>query len=338
MDNQQPETTIPQAVPVIPTSYNPMKDSVIEKPYSTIAYDVTQEQIGTRIPEPVFSRQSIGKENPYDMLSGDKSSGGGNTNSGGGGKPIGATINPAMNNLPDKDKAMAAEHLAKLIQAGEFIKEFNEQNKDTLSVSKEFKKEILPPLTRVLEKHGAGVTDEQMVGYLFVKDIGIKAVLVGQMRSTMSDMIAVITEYTAAIKSGQATPTPQGTSEPKPQPQQPRAKQEREAPYVNDFGNEFNFENNEAVMHSFVEQQMVPNSGKDRVIKQKEKERKWAVEAGKAEKNTYEKALEEKKNKKKTPKDYLIPMDEDQIAVAIILNESLNQPSKKVDTQIEGLD
>ena len=83
---------------------------------------------------------------------------------------------------------------------------------------------------------------------------------------------------------------------------------------------------------------MVPNSGKDRVIKQKEKERKWAVEAGKAEKNTYEKALEEKKNKKKTPKDYLIPMDEDQIAEAIILNESLNQPSKKVDTQIEGLD
>ena len=31
-------------------------------------------------------------------------------------------------------------------------------------------------------------------------------------------------------------------------------------------------------------------------------------------------------------------MDEDQIAEAIILNESLSQPSKKVDTQIEGLD
>jgi hypothetical protein len=382
MDNQQPETT-PEAVPVIPTSYNPMRDAVIEKPYSTIAYDVSQEQIGTRIPEPVFNRQSIGKENPYDMLGGDKSSGGGNSGGGGGQKSAGAAINPAMNNLPDKDKAMAAEHLAKLIidayeglnaagnqlckfpesklrklqasgeidlsveipydygktiQAGEFIKEFNEQNKDTLSVSKEFKKEILPPLTRVLEKNGAGVTDEQMVGYLFVKDIGIKAVLVGQMRSTMSDMISVITEYTAAIKSGQPTPTPQGTSEPTQQQQQPRAKQEREAPYVNDFGNEFNFENNEAVMHSFVEQQIVPNTGKDRVIKQKEKERKWAAEAAKAEKNTYEKALEERKNKKKTPKDYLIPMDEDQIAEAIILNESLNQPSKKVDTQIEGLD
>jgi hypothetical protein len=94
MDNQQPETTTPEAVPVIPTSYNPMKDSVIEKPYSTIAYDVTQEQIGSRIPEPVFNRQSIGKENPYDMLGGDKSSGGGNSggNNGGGGKSIGASI------------------------------------------------------------------------------------------------------------------------------------------------------------------------------------------------------------------------------------------------------
>jgi hypothetical protein len=158
----------------------------------------------------------------------------------------------------------------------------------------------------------------------------------------MSDMISVITEYTAAIKAGQQTPTPQGETQKRSY--QPRAKeetqkeQEREAPYVNDFGNEFNFENNEAVMHSFVEQQILPDTGKDRVIKQKEKERKWAVEAEKAEKNTYEKALEQRKNKKKTPKDYLIPMDEEQIAEAIMLNETLNQPSKKVDTQIEGLD
>ena len=385
MDNQQPEVT-PEAVPVIPKSYSPMRDSVIEKPYSTIAYDVSQEQIGTRIPEPVFNRQSIGKENPYEMLNGDKSSGGGNSGGGGGGgqKSAGASINPAMNNIPDKDKAMAAEHLAKLIidayeglnaagnqlckfpesklrkleaageidlsveipydygktiQAGQFIKEFNEQNKDTLSVSKEFKKEILPPLTRVLEKHGAGVTDEQMVGYLFVKDIGIKAVLVGQMRGTMNDMISVITEYTAAIKSGQASPRPQAQPQQQSyQQSQPEPQQEREAPYVNDYGNEYNFQNNETVMQQSVEQMDIPSTGRDRIMMQKEKERKWAANAEKAEKNTYEKALEQRKSKKKTPKDYIIPMDEAEIAEAIILNESVNQPSKKVDTQIEGLD
>jgi hypothetical protein len=107
MDNQpQEQPQQEQAVPVIPRSYNPMSDGVIEKPYSSIAYDVSKEQIGNRIPEPVFSRQSIGKENPYDMLNGDR--GGGGNSSGGGGKATPPPINPAMNNLSDKDKQMGA--------------------------------------------------------------------------------------------------------------------------------------------------------------------------------------------------------------------------------------
>ena len=73
---------------------------------------------------------------------------------------------------------------------------------------------------------------------------------------------------------------------------------------------------------------------------QKEKERKWAADAQKYEKMSYEKAYAAKRaNKKvKTPKDYITPIDEEQIAEAIILNESANQPSKKVDSQMEGLD
>ena len=384
MDNQPQEQ--PQeaaAVPLIPRSYNPMSDGVIEKPYSTIAYDVSQEQIGTRIPEPAFSRQSIGKEDPYKMLGGDRGGGGGA--SGGGAKASQPALNPAMNNLSDKDKQMGAEHLAKLIidayeglntaanemckfparkmrklqasgeidlsveipydygktiPAAEFIKDFNEQNKDTITVSKEFKKEILPPLTRILEKKGAGITDEQMVGYLFAKDIGVKAVLIGQMRGSMNDMINVIIEYTAALKEGRETPQGQNQqSQPKPQPQ-PTPKQEREAPYVNQDGNDYNFTNNETVMQSTVEQMEVPNTGRDRIIMQKEKERKWAANAQKYEKMSYEEAYAAKRaNKKvKTPKDYITPIDEEQIAEAIILNESANQPSKKVDTQMEGLD
>jgi len=384
MDNQPQEQPQEEAaVPVIPRSYNPMSDGVIEKPYSSIAYDVSQEQIGSRIPEPVFSRQSIGKENPYDMLNGDR--GGGGSSSGGGGKATPPPINPAMNNLSDKDKQMGAEHLARLIidayeglntaantlckfpagrlrkleasgdidlsveipydygktiPAGEFIKEFNDQNKDTLSVSKEFKKEVLPPLTRVLEKKGAGITDEQMVAYLFVKDIGVKAVLVGQMRSTMNDMINVIVEYTAATREGRGV-TPQGQpQQAQPQPKQAAPKPEREAPYVNQDGNDYNFTNNETVMQSTVEQMEVPSTGRDRILMQKAKERKWAADAEKYEKMSYEKVLAERKSgkKAKTVKDYITPIDEEEIAEAIILNESVNQPSKKVDPQIEGLD
>jgi hypothetical protein len=387
MDNQPQEQPQEEAaVPLIPRSYNPMSDGVIEKPYSSIAYDVSQEQIGKRIPEPTFNRQSIGKEDPYKMLGGDRGGGGA---SGGGAKSSQPALNPAMNNLSDKDKQMGAEHLAKLIidayeglntaanemckfparkirklqasgeidlsveipydygktiSAGEFIKDFNEQNKDTITVSKEFKKEILPPLTRILEKKGAGISDEQMVGYLIAKDVGVKAVLIGQMRGSMNDMISVIIEYTAALKEGRETPQGQTQqSQPKPQPQpQPQStpKQEREAPYVNEDGNDYNFVNNETVMQSSVEQMEVPSSGRDRIIMQKAKERKWAYDAEKYGKMSYEQAYAAKRaNKKtKTPKDYITPIDEEQIAEAIILNESINQPSKKVDTQMEGLD
>jgi hypothetical protein len=232
----------------------------------------------------------------------------------------------------------------KTIPAGEFIKEFNDQNKDTLSVSKEFKKEVLPPLTRVLEKKGAGITDEQMVAYLFVKDIGVKAVLVGQMRSTMNDMINVIVEYTAATREGRGVspqPQPQPQAQTQQQTQKPtQVKQERDAPYVNQDGNDYNFVTNETVMQSSVEQMEAPSTGRDRILMQKAKERKWAADAEKYEKMSYEEAYAAKRaNKKnKTVKDYITPIDEEEIAEAIILNESVNQPSKKVDTQIEGLD
>jgi hypothetical protein len=153
-------------------------------------------------------------------------------------------------------------------------------------------------------------------------------------------MINVIVEYTAATREGRGV-TPQGqTQQAQPQPKQAAPKPEREAPYVNQDGNDYNFMNNETVMQSTVEQMEVPSTGRDRILMQKAKERKWASDAEKYEKMSYEKALAERKSgkKAKTPKDYITPIDEEEIAEAIILNESVNQPSKKVDPQIEGLD
>lgn len=383
MEEQKPQT--PPTV-----NYNPMMDNVIERSYTQVESDANATQLSTAIPEPIATRRTISsRESPYDMLGGGGVNSGGN---GGGGsrKSDVPPMNPAMNDINDKDKKMGAEHLAKLvvdgyeqlhvfankalqfpesklrkleseglvdlsieipydygktITAGEFVKEFNEQNKDALTVSKEFKKEVTPVLTRVMEKHGAGLTDEQYLGYLIFKDVAVKLVIASQMRTTMNDMINVIKDYTIAMRESGQTPPPRQKASRKQEPQQepqqapqqnytqPQA-QEFVYPEVEEFIEDYNFATNEVVMNT-RQQMEVPKTGKERLMVQKAKERKWASDSEKQE-SDYKQALKNKKVKK-TPKDY-IPIDEAEIAEAIILNETINQPSKKNDDIIEGLD
>ena len=205
-----------QTVSTQPKSYNPFIAPVNEKPYAQMSVEVGQQQLSSPIPEPSFQSNRVSPhENPYGMLNDDFGASMGQAQRGG------DTFNPSMNSLPDADKKLGAEHMAKLIvdgyeqlhtfankglqvperkirklvaegeidlsvqipydygktiTAGEFFQEFNEQNKDTLTVSKEFKKEVTPVLTRVLQKRGAGVTDEQYLIYLFGKDILVKMI------------------------------------------------------------------------------------------------------------------------------------------------------------------
>jgi hypothetical protein len=239
----------------------------------------------------------------------------------------------------------------KTITAGEFLQDFNEQNKDALTVSKEFKKEVTPVLTRVLEKRGAGLTDEQYLGFLVGKDLIVKLVIVAQLRSTMNDMINVIKDYTEATRAGNGvTPQPQTTTtKPKPTAQQETVQQSeyQESSYSamqpqyqepSHSSADFNFQDNEVVMNSTVQQMQVPSTGKARVIAQIQKEKKWKNDADKiGGGSSYEQAMKERKNSgkrgRKKTKDYVdeVMMDEEQIAEAIILNETVNQPKKVKD-------
>lgn len=361
-----------------PSNYNPFLQSVNEKPYSQMNVGVTQEQLNAAIPEPTFSPHTIdSNENPYNMLNGD-----GIPSGGGAPKRESAPFNPMMNDVPDGDKKMGAQHMAKLlvdgyeqlhvfgnkalqvperkirklekeglidlsipipyeygktITAGEFLQDFNEQNKDALTVSKEFKKEVTPVLTRVLEKRGAGLTDEQYLGYLVGKDLIVKLVIVAQLRTTMNDMINVIKDYTEATRAGGGVPPQPQAPNPQPQAPTPTAPQpmyqepDHSAP-------DFNFQDNEVVMNSTVQQMKVPNTGKARVIAQIEKEKKWKKDAEAAGGgSSYEQAMRDRKNNgkrgRKKTKDYIqeVQMDEEQIAEAIILNETVNQPKKEKD-------
>ena len=387
-NNQQTEplqSIEPQSEPQVQTvrSYNPFIDTVNEKPYTQMNVAASPTQLTSSIPEPQFKPNTVrANENPYNML---------NDDFGGlGGAPVGQqTVNPSLNSVPDGDKKLAAEHMAKLIvdgyeqlhtfankglqiserklrklsaegeidlsveipydygktiTAGEFVKEFNEQNKDTLTVSKEFKKEVTPVLTRVLEKRGAGVTDEQYLIYLFGKDILVKGVIFTQIRGTMTDMLGVIKDYTAAMKESGGIP-PQwakGQNTPPPPPPPPPSSSEvyvEEVPPTD--APDFNFQYNETVMESTVQKHAVPESGKARLMAQmkRDAEIKQAIErAQDGPGKSYEEAIA--KNKKgqgkrgRRPKDYIVPMDEEQIAEAIVLKER-----KEVDkNKIHGID
>jgi len=360
-----------------PSNYNPFLEQVTQRPYSTVNVGVTQEQLKGAIPEPVYSPFSVdSNENPYNMLGGDgQPSGGGQKKESApfnpmmndvsdGDKKMGAQHmakllvegyeqlhvfgNKALQVPEKKIRKMEKEGLidlsipipyeyGKTITAGEFLQDFNEQNKDALTVSREFKKEVTPVLTRVLEKRGAGLTDEQYLGFLVGKDLVVKLVIVAQLRSTMNDMINVIKDYTEATRAGGGVPpqpqapTPEPTA---PQPTAPQPQYQEPSHSAPDF----NFQDNEVVMNSKIIQMQVPSTGKARVIAQIQKEKKWKNDADKSGGgSSYEQAMKERKNSgkrgRKKAKDYVdeVKMDEDQIAEAIILNETINQPKKVKD-------
>jgi hypothetical protein len=388
--NQQPAVAAP-IQDAQPKTYNPFIDVVNEKPYTQMNVNTNSNQMSGGIPEPLYQPNMVNSnENPYNMLNNDFGSSMGSSQRGGGKNE---PFNPSMNNIPDADAKMGAEHMAKLIvdgyeqlhvfankglqvperklrklvaegeidlnieipydygktiSAGDFVKDFNEQNKDTLSVSKDFKKEVTPVLTRVLQKRGAGVTDEQYLMYLFGKDILVKGVIFSQIRGTMNDMLNVMKEYTVAVKEGSAPPQPKqkvstppptqtSNTETKDEPVYDEVAQNYEAP-------DFNFQNNETVMDSSVQKHTVPQSGKARLMAQKKRDKEIAEamarvnSLNKPDKISYQDALAKKKSGKRgrKPKDYIqdIEIDEEQIAEAIILNEQ--KPREK--DKIEGLD
>ena len=226
------------------------------------------------------------------------------------------------------------------VTAGGFIQEFNEQSKDALTVSPAFKKEVTPILERVLAKRGAGLTDEQMLIYLFGKDIAVKGVIFYQMKTSMGDMIDVIKQQTEAYKHGGATtPKPQREAVVKENiTTQPYAYAPTQEPQVDVNTTDFNFQDNETFVSSRVSTMSVPKTGKDRLVAQMKKERKWQKDLQESSNSgtSYQEAMAQRKTgkrgKKKSISDYVKGVDKQEIADALILNE------KKGDIDITPID
>lgn len=112
--------------------------------------------------------------------------------------------------------AMIDYDYGKKIRAGDFFKEYNNQNKDLLQVSDEFKAEAMPLLEKVLAKRGIGMTDEQMLIFVFGKDIAAKSMIIFQQKAQINMMIASIKEATTGMYAQAAPPPPPPPPPPTP--------------------------------------------------------------------------------------------------------------------------
>jgi hypothetical protein len=123
--------------------------------------------------------------------------------------------------------AMIDYDYGKKIRAGDFFVEYNQQVSNVLTVSQEFKDEAKPLLEKVLAKRGIGMTDEQMLMFVFGKDIAAKSMIFFQQKAQMNHMLASIKEATMAQYAQAAPPPTASQSAPQPAPQ-PTAQPEAE--------------------------------------------------------------------------------------------------------------
>lgn len=97
----------------------------------------------------------------------------------------------------------------------DFALEFNDSIKDAFAVTDEFKEKVKPPLIRVFKKRGIGMTDEQLLAYYFVTDLGAKGAQAFMLRKTANSILDSLKENTQAIRENQmrtqAPPAPQQT-------------------------------------------------------------------------------------------------------------------------------
>lgn len=88
--------------------------------------------------------------------------------------------------------------------AGGLIKEFNEQSKGTITVTAEWVEEVRPILERVLEKRGVGMSDEQLLGFLFIQDLIAKFLLAKAAYDQKKQILDSLIQLTLEVRGQRA--------------------------------------------------------------------------------------------------------------------------------------
>jgi len=69
---------------------------------------------------------------------------------------------------------------------------YNQQAAEALEPSEDFREKVTPPMTRVFQKKGWGMTDEQALMLYFGQDIAQKAIIVASLRGQMNKIIEAV--------------------------------------------------------------------------------------------------------------------------------------------------
>lgn len=83
----------------------------------------------------------------------------------------------------------------------DFASDFNNQVGEAMELSEDFVKSARPPLVRILQKRGHGMTDEQQLGLIVLQDLLMSGMQVFQLRATSRDIMAFAERQTAAMYS-----------------------------------------------------------------------------------------------------------------------------------------
>lgn len=218
--------------------YNPLGESVNEKSYTRPNVTIDADELNTPIPEPTYQAENISSttqqmpkqpKQPLQQLNPEMEDLS-NKDKRDSAKYVAETIVGGYEficGLANRGLLFNENKLKKLQASGEidlgmqlpigngqymtiyeFIQEYNEQNKDALAVSQEFKDEIIPVLTKVLEKRGIGMTIEQKLLFIAGKDVAQKAIISFQLVAIMKEMQNNWKEFYLSSKQQQAPPPP----------------------------------------------------------------------------------------------------------------------------------
>lgn len=244
---------------IIMDDFNPLDEPILEKEYTKHNVKVDPRDFQNDIPEPSFTpppmngglnstlsadEKKVKPKEPFNPKVNEMS----NKDKHMASSKVADMILTAyewINLLADQQLQFNERKLAKMVQngeidldvpipinattvmsGGEFIQEFNEQSKGTIVVTQEFKEEVRPVLTRVLEKRGIHFNDEQELMYLGFKDMAIKGFMLYQQLQVKKSTLEMLKEAVSTIKAQQGyTPPPpqptQSTYTPPPPPPQP---------------------------------------------------------------------------------------------------------------------
>ena len=101
----------------------------------------------------------------------------------------------------------------------DFVQSYNSQIDEAMEVTDEFKDSVRDPMTRIFEKKGVGMTDEQFLLVMFGKDIITKTATTLALKKQLTKTLELVHEQYQ--QGGMPTPPMQTPPPPPPRAQNP---------------------------------------------------------------------------------------------------------------------